>query len=209
MGVFVCYQGLLRPLIPSTVRIGTDGVLIERFFRKRLLRRSEVDKVVAIDRHVELWRRGKSVAHIPASGPDEAQVVANAISDALAEPIAGDASPLLVEKLDRGGRPLEVWLQDLHVFGKASAGYREAAGSPRDLLDIARNGAAPAGRRIAAAAVLAGQGDPQMRVELRAAAETCVDPRMRVALRKAAEGEIAEEDLAQIEAEAEAQARRG
>ena len=205
------YNALVRPLVPTTVRIGTDGVAIERLFRKRFVPRDAIERVIVPDRDVALWATEREIARLPAAGRAEAEAVAACITAALAEARDDGARAALLEKLDRGGRPLGAWLRELRALAKASVGYREAAGDPRELLDIARNGAAPASRRVAAAAVLAGHGDPQVRIELRAAAASCANPRLRVAIEKAAEGEIDERDLESLpdagEAEDEALAR--
>lgn len=201
------YHGLVRPLVPSTVRIGTDGVAIERLFRRRFVRRDEIDQVTVLDRNVELWRAGRVIARLPASGPAQADAVAGCIRAALAEARDDGARAALLEKLDRGGRRFDAWLKELRALSKGQSRYREAAGDPRELLDIAKSGAVSPVRRIAAAAVLAGHEDPKLRIELREAAAACANLRLRVALEKASEGEIEESDLEGL-AEPEARAHQ-
>lgn len=194
-GGALLFNGLLRPLLPATLRIGTDGVVVERLLRKRLVRRSEIERVRMFDRFVEILCRDGTLVPIPAAGPAEAEAVATCLAQALAETTSSDVRPALRDKLDRGGRTLAAWLRDLRALAKGASGYREAASDPRELLDIAKDGAAPAERRVAAAAVLGNSGDPQMRIALRGAAASCADPRLRVAIEKAAGGAIEEADL--------------
>jgi hypothetical protein len=94
-----------------------------------------------------------------------------------------------VDRLDRDGRPVAAWIADLRALSGGALGYRQAALAREDLIDVVKDGAAPADRRIAAAVVLSSHRDVETRTALRIAADTCVDERLRAVLGGAAEME--------------------
>jgi hypothetical protein len=192
---------VLRPLVGTDVRVGTDGIVVKRFFARYIVPRAEVRDVCAKGPQIVIERtRGRPLA-INAPGATQAAAVVQRIREALAER-AGSAS-LAVERLDRRGRSAAEWLRDLRALTSASGGYREATIEPRALLEVVEDGAAPLERRIAAAVALSGVREPETKARVRVAAQACVDDDLRGALELAGEGELeqaleAAEDVAPV-----------
>lgn len=189
---------MARPLVTTTLRVGTDGVVVQRLGRRRFFARATLTSVGVRDDAVVLRRIGGVPVTVRTSGRTEAAAVAVRIREAMFEGGAS-AGPEALSRLDRHGRTVTDWLREVRALGKEQGGYRDAALDAQALLDVLEDGAAPPDRRIAAAAVLsaAPAGDSAVRARVRAAAETCADPRLRVALEAAGAGE---EDVAQVEA---------
>jgi hypothetical protein len=195
--IFACvppalgYFGLwavLHPLVTATVRIGTDGVAVERLWRKRFVPRAEIRNVSASGKDIDITvRSGKGVV-LPVSSPDEAAIVARRINEALAD--RGDAAAEVVQtQLDRRGRAIGAWLREVRALARGTGGYRDTTLDRDELAAVVEDGAAPAERRIAAAAALASNEAGKKRVRI--AAEACADERLRAAIEEAAEEEIA------------------
>jgi hypothetical protein len=195
---------LLTPLLTTTLRIGTDGVVIQRLWHRRFLSRATITSAGEREDRLVLWQRSGVPVTLRTSGRAEATAVAQRIREALADRGDPGAGSTALARLDRHGRSVADWLREARTLGAARAGYREAALDRRDLLDVLEDATAPPERRIAAAAAL-GAGEGEVRTRVKAAAETCADPRLRVAIEAAGAGEIEE---AQIE-EAVRAAREG
>jgi hypothetical protein len=174
-----------RALVSTTLSVGTDGVLVEGPLRRRLVRRHEILDVTPGADALTLTLEAGDRISIPcalASG----LVVASRIEESFRAPLDPTAS---VNRLDREGRPVATWIADLRALSGGALGYREAALAREDLIDVVKDGSAPADRRIAAAVVLSSQRDVESRTALRIAADTCVDERLRAVLGGAAEME--------------------
>lgn len=179
---------LLRPLVTATVRIGTDGIGIERLVRKRFVPRAAVEKVTASGNDIEISVRDGKRVKLPVSSPDEAAVVARRILEALAD--RGDGAAEAVKTaLDRRGRAVDAWLREVRALARGAGGYREATLDRDELAAVVEDGGASAERRIAAAAALASDDAGKKRVRI--AAEACADEALRAAIEEAAEEEIA------------------
>jgi hypothetical protein len=184
---------LVRPLVTTTIEIGTDGVILKRLFRRRFVSRAALVAAEAHGDHVVIRRTEGVPWSVETSGNAEASVVAARIREATADRGYPGAEDVTLERLDRRGRSADDWLRDLRALGGERSGYREARLDRRELLDLVENGAAPPERRIAAAAVLS--VDPEAKQRARIAAEACAEPRLRVALEKASRGEIDEDEV--------------
>jgi hypothetical protein len=181
-----------QPLVATTVRIGTDGVFIERPWRKRFIPRAEISNAdVHEGRLVLLLERGELIS-LPTSSTAEAAAVAARIREALAD--RGGASAAVLARLDRQGRPFEAWLRDLRALARPEGGYREAGLDRRALLEVVEDPTASPERRLAAAAALApvASRDEEARARVRVAAEACADERLRVAIDGAGAGALDE-----------------
>jgi hypothetical protein len=186
---------LVRPLLTTTLRIGTDGVVIERLFRRRFIPRATLTSAGARDDRLVLWRTNSAPVSVRTSSRTEAAAVAQRIREAAA--VHGEGAPgnATLSRLDRQGRSVAEWLRDARSLGDKGGGYRDAALDRRELLDVVEDGSAPAERRIAAAAALSyatRDGEDEVRARVRSAAETCADPRLRVAIESANTGEVEE-----------------
>ncbi len=186
---------LTRPLVTTTLRIGTDGVIVERLWRRRFLPRAALAAVNAYEDRVVLRRREGQPLVLRTSGRIEAATVVQRIRDAIAGPRDAAPEATSLSLLDRHGRSVRAWLREVRSLGAERGGYRHAALDRRALLDVVEDGRAPPERRIAAAAAL-GTAEQAIRFRVKAAAGTCADPRLGAALEAASAGELEE---AQIE----------
>jgi hypothetical protein len=108
-----------------------------------------------------------------------------------------------LERLERRGRPLSVWRDDLGSLLGESEDYRRRGLSADDLGAVVEDPTAPVERRVAAAVALGARRRDEARRRVRIATQATVDEDLRLALERAAEGEI---EAAAIEREAR---RRG
>lgn len=197
VGAWLC----LRPLVSTTLRIGTDGLSIRRVLRPRFVPRVEIAGVGVRGAALVVERRSGSPIVVTTSGADEAAALARRIEDAL----AGQAAAAPVEALatlDRAGRPLAEWKRAIVALLGDSAGYRRAGIVADDLFSVLEDGAVRPERRVAAAMALASSGEPAAKARVRAAADACVNTKLRIAILRAADGEIDEGALAAAEEEA-------
>lgn len=118
----------------------------------------------------------------------------------------GDAQLALLE---RRGRSAAEWRGAMDaLLARSEGGYREVRLDPDALARVAENPAQPADRRIGAALALARLDDPGLHQRLRFAVDTCADERLRVSLERAIAGEVAEDELAEVEADSAARSER-
>lgn len=194
---------LVRPLITSTVRIGTDGIGIERLFRRRFVPRALFLGASEGWNYVAISTSDGAVHRVPVSSSAEAHVVVQRIQEAMAN--RGDAAASkALSRLARNGRPIAAWLRDVRAEARGAGGYREARLDPAEIHALVEDGAAPAERRIAAAAALSGSDEGKRRVRI--AAEACADERLRLAIQEAAEDEVNEGKIEKALRAAEARA---
>lgn len=191
----------LRPLVGTTLRIGTDGLSIRRLLRRRFVPRAEIAGVRVHGAALIVERRSGRPVVVMTSGAEEAAALARRVTDALVRQAAGAPVEALAT-LDRAGRPLAEWTHAIIALLRESAGYRRAGIVADDLFSVVEDGAAKPERRVAAAAALASCGEPAAKVRVRAAAEACVNNKLRIAILRAADGEIDEGALAAAEEEA-------
>jgi hypothetical protein len=183
--ILAAYRILLLPLVTATLRIGTDGIQVERLWRRRFLRRVEFRSAVADGKSLVI--EGASMTtRLRVSGSAEAAAVAERIRDAMREQREAAAEAVL-RRLDRGGREVSAWLGELREAASGGAGYRIAAIDKDELGAVLEDGRASPEHRIAAAAALASDEAGKQRV--RVAAGACADERLREAIVEAASEE--------------------
>jgi hypothetical protein len=191
MGIAAALAGfglyvLFRPLVTATLRIGTDGVVVERLLRKRFLPRARVTGAEAAGNEISLGVTGGEGVRLTVSSANEAAIVVQRVNEALAD--RGDVVGAgLRAQLDRQGRPVAAWLRGVRALAQGDAGYRHLRVDRDALAALLDDGAATAEHRIAAAAALASDEGGKRRV--RVAAEACADDRLRLALEEAGEAE--------------------
>jgi hypothetical protein len=190
--MIVGWSILLRPLLTTTVRIGSDGIAIERLFKRRFIPRAAFLHAQATGNELEIRSRTR-MEHLYVSTAAEATAVAERIHEAMAEQRAA-AVEAVQGRLDRHGRAIGSWILELRGRASGASDYRNASLHPDDLAAVLEDGAASAERRIAAAAALA--RDDAGRRRVRVAAEACADDRLRVAILEAAEDEVDERRIA-------------
>ncbi len=194
--------GIVAALRRPRVSIGVDGVTVRGLIERRFLPYADVLRVEPHPHGVRLvttratvllptWRRGEApltAQHVSGSEASrKQQVVYQRIrrSAVLRQP----GGPELA-MLDRGGRPLEVWRDEVRALAKEPGDYRRVQLGAQDLEGIVTDAGAPAERRIAAAMALGGDEGPRAHEQVRIAIDTCADDDLKAALEQAAEGEL-------------------
>jgi len=193
LGAFALFM-VVKPLITSTVVIGIDGVTVVTLGRRRFFSFATTRSVRAVDRTLSLEQNHGTPIRLSTSGPEEAMAVATRIREAMA---AGERTRVSgnLERLDRRGRSLGAWREELLSMARENRGYRETAFGNRELLQVVEDARAGAERRIAAAAALSAAEDPDVRQRIRVAIDACADERLRIAIDKASAGDVEDEAI--------------
>jgi hypothetical protein len=200
----------------ASVTVGLDGIEIPRGGATRFVSLADVADVHLTTAGVEIADAdGERTLLLARRGlpEDRVKAVVLRIREALdVRRRRGGAAR--VAALARGDRSVADWRRELRALAKRGGGYRAAAPSREELVDVLDDPTASAERRVGAALALAGtaEADPAARERLRVAADTCASPRLRVALdgiaAAAADDAAIEAALAEEEAGA-AEAHRG
>ncbi|WP_437524528.1 hypothetical protein WME79_36200 [Sorangium sp. So ce726] len=190
---------LRRAARRTQVVVGTDGVRVERPFSTVWIAYAELDAVRRLgDRLLLLYRRGGSHR----GGGSVVLRTRDTLTEALAQRIrdahegaAGGAASRGAEALERRGRDLAVWHEDLRKL-LAGGDYRAAGLTPEDALHALDDANAPRDRRVGAALFLRVAGYPEAQEHIRVAAGATADDALRAALEHAAEEEVDDAALA-------------
>jgi hypothetical protein len=210
----ILFGGLLwwlgSKLIPSWLSIGSDGILVHKGVRKTFLPYSRVTSAMIGGGqayfHVTIVLSGGEIMTVPAASRDQADAVVRQI-DAAIQAFETRGRADLVDGLGRNGRPANAWRAALKAVMTEGA-YRQMPVGAEQLLRIAEDPGVPEDVRVGAVLALKSPGDEAAGKRIRVAAEACASPRVRVALRRAADGVIADAELAELEAEDPAIARK-
>ncbi|WP_437672082.1 hypothetical protein [Sorangium sp. So ce131] len=185
---------LRRAARPVQVVIGSDGVRVERPFSTAWLPYAELTGVETYYEQLFLFARRTNRPVALRAGNGLAEALAQRIREAQ-ERAAGGAAPRGVEALDRCGRDVAAWREDLRKL-LGAGDYRAAGLTPEDALGTLDDANAPPERRIGAALLLRIADHPEAQEHIRVAAEATVDDGLRAALELAAEEEIDDASLA-------------
>ncbi|WP_437740895.1 hypothetical protein WMF39_35305 [Sorangium sp. So ce1504] len=186
---------LLRRAVRRTpVVVGTDGVRVERPFSTVWLPYAELDSVERRYGRLVLFRRGSDGPVVLRTGEALTETLAQRLRDAH-EGAAGSAALRCAEALERRGRDLALWREDLRKL-LAGDDYRAVGLTPEDALHALDDASAPRDRRVGAALLLRVAGDPEAQEHIRVAAEGTADDALRAALEHAAEEEVDDAALA-------------
>ena len=215
---------LVRGLRRREATVGADGVVYRKTFGTELIRYDGVAEVVPDRRGVRVVRSDTTSVLLPTPGAadhplamqiappgqppaSEAEAARTVLLERIRLSLAtyragGQAAPSL-ERLDRRGRPLAAWREELGKLLSSQGGDYRSTVTAEDLGAVIEDAAAPAERRIGAAVALAARAQGEARRRVRIAAQACADEDLRRALEAAAEGEIEDELLERQEREAE------
>ncbi|WP_437903837.1 hypothetical protein WME95_35860 [Sorangium sp. So ce327] len=185
---------LRRAARRTQVVVGTDGVRIDRPFSSVWVPYAELDSVGRRGDRLVLSRRGGGIPVVLRTGEALTEALAQRIRDAH-EGAAAGAAPRGAEALERGGRDLAAWREDLRKL-LAGGDYRAAGLTPEDALLALDDVSAPRDRRVGAALLLRVAGYPEAQERIRVAAGATADDALRAALERAAEDEVDEAALA-------------
>lgn len=192
--------------------IGVDGLSIQGVAGKRFIAYRDIASVAPDPRGVRVrtkrgndlllatWKRGEAKLAlgepVVTEGGRKQKVVHERILRAAA--LHQPGGPELAV-LDRAGRPLAAWRDDVRALARQPADYRRVQLNAHDLAEIVTDASAPAERRIAAVLALGGRdgAEPaaQARDRVRIAIDTCADDELKAALEQAAADELDDETL--------------
>lgn len=195
-------------IVPSTLSVGVDGILLGWFGRKRFVRHADIERLSTYEdgfgksRYVgiELLLASGEVLKLPIrqSGWDdgELEIIEERIREARGGTRDRAGAKDTAVLLGREGRSLSDWMTSLRAIGSgANATHRIAPIDPETLWQILEDPRAQPWARGAAAVALRTALDEEGRERMHAAAQATVAPKVRVVLETAA-GNIEEEELA-------------
>lgn len=202
---------VLRALGRREAIVGADGVVFRGALRARRVAYDDVARIAHDRRGVRLHRRDGSSLLLPTTGaaplpmpplptpsgelPEgeaHRDVLFHRIQDAMAARAQGAFDRPGLDALDRRGRAIDTWREELARVTRGDADYRRAPLTGADLGGVIEDAAAPAERRIAAAVALSTSAPEEARRRVRIAVDACADEELKRALEQAGEGEIDE-----------------
>ena len=194
--------------------VGVDGVTVKRGLRSTFIPYTSITRVepsargVLLHQHdgppVELatWRRGEPAlapGAAPSKGDSEGERRQRVLIDRIERASrASRRSSTDLAMLDRSGRSIESWRDEVSSLAGRDGSFRVASLTTADLADVVEDVEAPAERRIAATMAVADSGDTAAKQRMRIAIDTCANDELRVALERAAEAELEEDDLERV-----------
>ncbi|MGK3986058.1 hypothetical protein WME99_23635 [Sorangium sp. So ce136] len=184
---------LRRAARPTRVVVGSDGVRVERPFSSAWLPYAELTEIRK-DGDALLLVSQKSGTLVLETGEAVSDAVAVRIREAH-QRVAGGAAPRGAEALERRGRDVAAWREDLRKL-LATGDYRATGLIPEDAIRSLDDADAPRDRRIGAALFLRVAGYPEAQDRIRVAAGATADDALRAALEQAAEEELDDAALA-------------
>ncbi|WP_437587269.1 hypothetical protein [Sorangium sp. So ce1000] len=185
---------LRRAARRTRIVVGTDGVRVDRAFSTVWLPYAELDSVRTLGGRLLLSRRGGRGSVVLRTGDNLTEALARRIREAH-EGAAVGAAPRGADVLERRGRELAVWREDLRKL-LAGGDYRAAGVTPEDALRTLGDADAPRDRRVGAALLLRIACHPEAQERIRVAAGATADDALSAALERAAEDEVDEAALA-------------
>ncbi|WP_437286005.1 hypothetical protein [Sorangium sp. So ce406] len=175
---------------PARIVVGSDGVLVERPFSRTWLPHAVLTAIRTRGDRLLLFRQGGDRPVELRAERGLARALALRIREAR-KSAAGGAAPRGAEALERRGRDLAAWREDLRKM-LAADDYRATGLTLEDVRHALGDASAPPDRRIGAALLLRIAGQPEAQDLIRVAAEATADDELRAALERAAEDELDE-----------------
>jgi len=193
---------------PTTVRVGTDGVMTQWLGRERFV---PYASVASVETH-KMWIGGKEqqgvvlslshgeVVRLPTGqtdiGESDAARLARRIEEARAARSTADAASTGPALARRGRRPLE-WVTALRRVGAgANADIRTAAVPLDALVQLVEDASAAPVERASAAVAALPYADSDARRRIRVAAEATASPKLRIALDRLGRGDLDDDAIA-------------
>jgi len=199
VGAVALIAGFVRATRPPTIEVGADGVRIRRRGKERFVPFGELSAAHTRGAGLLLERHDGSteVVRVPSGNEERVRALEHRIRLGLAsqaeEPDAGSRLALL----ERRGRDIETWRDDLRRLVDSDVGYRSLPLSRDDLIAILETPTTPIEQRVGAALALEALDGAEAKPRIRVAAERTAEAGARVALEQAAEHEL---ELAALEA---------
>ncbi len=205
LGIAVLFL-LHRLLRTRELSIGADGLLVTGFWGRRFIPLADITGVKPQESRLDVaLRKGRGLsvrvqlepAMTPGIGGVDtsyerwgAEALAYRLRQAMARPHLS-AAGIGLDRLERRGRPIADWIQDLARLGRGAGGYRAPALVSEGLAVVLEDPGSPPERRAAAAIALRAL-DPSNAARVEAAARTAADPDVARLLEGAAAGTIDE-----------------
>jgi hypothetical protein len=196
-GILIYWLG--AKVVPSWIRVGTDGVLFRKVWKRYVPYTDLID--VRIEGGPAYFKVAFQLASrkrilVPAATREQAESIVNQVDEALAA-FQSRRQAQLIEGLMPGDQDVHTWRESL---GKLldGAGYRAAAVDREQLLRVVEDPGQPERVRIAAAVALKPKAQPDEMKRVRVAAEASASPRVRVALNEALDDDISDEELMKL-----------
>jgi hypothetical protein len=198
---------VLRRFGSPRVIVGVDGLRVTGALRTVFVPFSEITGVASarkayegqVESGIVVERRHGDPLLLPTVGQssDQSAALVRRIREGMARYGAADARPLAA--LERNGRSLAEWKQDLERRILAGGGFRDQALGKDDLERVLADARAPAERRVGAALALR-VADEGAVARIRVAAETCANEDLRAAFEEVADDAVDEETLSRLNA---------
>lgn len=185
--------------LPTSIRIGTDGIFTSWLGQKRFIAHSDIEIASIYDESISSTRqhgvklvlKSGKVVRIPTGqtdiGADDARQLCHRLYQALYARTDGAAAPAAIAQ---GGRSLHDWIRDLRSLGAGAIGHRTQAMPLDALLRIVEDSRASARDRVVAALAAMSSGeDPDIERRVRVAAEASAAPHLRALLMRIVDDE--------------------
>jgi len=182
-------SALFASFIPTRVRAGSDGLLLQWARTERFIAFRDVARVDQYEEKangfmangVRLTLRDGSYKNIMGRSRDECEELVATIGRAWSQHAAWAKQIASVDvSLERGAQSLSEWVRNLRTMAD---GAPRAASIPRDqLFRIAENPATPPTQRIAASIAAASENREDVKARISRLAVATANPRLRVAL---------------------------
>lgn len=194
---------------PTTVRIGTDGIVTRWLGRTRFIEHSDIARTETYDeriagkqqRGVRLTLQNGEEIRLATGQTDIGKVEATRLAHRLEEARSaahGGGAGGTTDLLTRGERNVVDWIRHLRGIGAGAVDLRTSAPTPDVLLRIVEDSKAPPLERASAAVAAIASGEEDVRARVRVAADTTASPKLRIALERiGAEAEDDDEALSQ------------
>lgn len=181
--------------------LGGDGVRILDGFRRRFIPYAELRDATFVASGDHAFASRRLVLHATSGPPIDLNLagsvsmpteeVAQRIVDGIAEARGAQRFAML----ERGGRPLAQWTEDLAKATRIGGGYRAPSMTQKDLESVLADRAAPAEQRIGAALGLKAILGEEAKLAIRSARAESANPRMRIALERVEEDALDDDAL--------------
>ncbi len=196
-----------RYVVPRKIAIGTDGFAIRHLGRETFYPFDQVTNIKHMGDWLSVAHAGKSLALKVGSFADrEPRGILRAVEQRLLQSLAAfnqrsTGEPLDRQLLDRRGRSLSAWREELDKLLEPGSAYRGRRIDIASLADVVDDASESSERRLAAAMVLQRAGVESQRERAQSAASGCANKRLRIALSKALQGELEAQDVDLLEKE--------
>jgi hypothetical protein len=191
----------LAAVVPTTVEVGADGVVLTWFGRKRFIPCSAIRDVAVYEGGygnkktigAEMTLHGGERVRIPVGSRTWSQEAAAALAERIREAMDAKAHGSIEDAavvLGREGRSIADWVRALRSVGAGANATLRTAPVPADRLwSIVESPRARGVDRAAAAVALASSEDAEAKTRLRVVADAVAEPKVRVAIDAAARGD--------------------